>query len=213
MEIRTMTQRLFFNSDELTCEVEVLACTAHEEGFVVTLSATPFHPQGGGQPFDTGWIGESQVLRVLQTAEGIAHHVDRALPKGSARARVDAERRSLHARLHSAGHLIGHYGESQGWKPLKAHHWPGESRVSFSRGEQPKTMEASAIRQALEEWIKADKPRHLHMAGEQREVSFGELPAYPCGGTHVRSLSEIGQVEVLSISEKKGTLTVSYHVN
>jgi len=51
------------------------------------------------------------------------------------------------------------------------------------------------------------------VAGEQREVSFGELPAYPCGGTHVRSLSEIGQVEVLSISEKKGTLTVSYHVN
>ncbi|NWC00344.1 alanyl-tRNA editing protein [Pseudomonas gingeri] len=208
-----MTQRLFYNSDELTCEVEVLTCTAHEQGFVVTLKATPFHPQGGGQPFDTGWIGDSQVLRVMHEPDGIAHYLDRALPTGPALARVDAERRALHTRLHSAGHLIGHYGESQGWKALKAHHWPGESRVSFTRGEQPQTLDAGCIQQALDAWIKADKPRHLQVTETQRQVSFGDLPAYPCGGTHVRSLNEIGQVEILSISEKKGTLAISYRVN
>ena len=49
-----MTERLFFTHDHLTAELEVLDCTAHEQQFAVTLRSTIFHPQGGGQPFDTG---------------------------------------------------------------------------------------------------------------------------------------------------------------
>ena len=43
-----------------------------------------------------------------------------------------------------------------------------------------------------------------------REVGFGELPAYACGGTHVQALSELGQVTILALSEKKGVLSVRY---
>ena len=63
-----MTLRLFFHSDDLKANVEVLDCTPHENEFAVVLRATLFHPQGGGQPCDTGMIGESQVLRVVQEA-------------------------------------------------------------------------------------------------------------------------------------------------
>ena len=45
-----MTQRLFFNDDAVSCEVEVIHCAPQEDGFAVILCATPFHPQGGGQP-------------------------------------------------------------------------------------------------------------------------------------------------------------------
>ncbi len=207
-----MTLRLFFHNDELTAEVEVLTCDAIEEQFAVTLNATPFHPQGGGQPFDTGSIGASRVLRVLQEPGRIVHYLDQPVPLGPAQANVDSERRALHARLHSAGHLIGHYGESQGWKPLKAHHWPGESRVSFVRGESAQPFTAEAVQAALEAWIASDLPRDMRVDEDQRSVGFGDLPAYPCGGTHVRSTAEIGAVEVLSLSEKKGTLSVSYRV-
>jgi Ser-tRNA(Ala) deacylase AlaX len=40
----------------------------------VRLSATPFHPQGGGQPSDTGRIGDVEVLRVVSESEGIIHY-------------------------------------------------------------------------------------------------------------------------------------------
>lgn len=43
-----MTLRLFFHSDDLRANVEVLDCTPYENEFAVVLRATLFHPQGGG---------------------------------------------------------------------------------------------------------------------------------------------------------------------
>ena len=205
-----MTQRLFFTDDALNCDVDVTHCVPHEDGFAVTLVATPFHPQGGGQPSDTGWIGDSQVTRVMQEQESIVHYTTHPVTTGKAQARVDEARRRLNARLHSAGHLIGVYGEQLGWVPTRAHHWPGECRVSFVPGDQPNPFEAEAVQHALAQWNSADLARHVHLATQQRAVSFGELPGYPCGGTHVRSLAELGAVNVLSVSQKKGVLSVRY---
>ena len=208
-----MTERLFFTHDHLTAELEVLACTPHEGQFAVTLQSTIFHPQGGGQPFDTGRLGDSQVLRVTQEPDRVVHYVDQPVALGPITARVDADRRSLHTRLHSAGHLIGNAGERLGWMPIKAHHWPGEGKISFIRGEAAQDMDADAIQQQINHWIAADYPRHMNLEDGSREVGFGELPAYACGGTHVQALGELGQVTILALSEKKGTLSVRYSLD
>ncbi|AZF04629.1 alanyl-tRNA editing protein [Pseudomonas sp. R5-89-07] len=208
-----MTERLFFTHDHLTAELEVLRCTPHEDQFAVILQSTIFHPQGGGQPFDTGWLGGSQVLRVMQQAEQVVHYVDQPVEPGPINARIDAQRRTLHTRLHSAGHLIGNAGERLGWMPIKAHHWPGEGKITFIRGEAAQTMEAEALQQQVNRWIAADYPRHMKLEEGTREVGFGELPAYACGGTHVQALGEVGQVTILALSEKKGALSVRYEIN
>ncbi|WP_338570809.1 alanyl-tRNA editing protein [Pseudomonas canadensis] len=208
-----MTERLFFTHDHLTAELEVLSCTPHEEQFAVILQSTIFHPQGGGQPFDTGWLGEATVLRVTQEADRVVHYVDRPLQPGPIAARVDEQRRMLNTRLHSAGHLIGNVGETLGWMPIKAHHWPGEGKITFIRGEAAQAMDAEAIQQQVNQWIAADYPRHMNLEDDTREVGFGELPAYACGGTHVQALSELGQVTILTLSEKKGALSVRYSLN
>lgn len=208
-----MTERLFFTHDHLTAELEVLSCTPHEDQFAVILQSTIFHPQGGGQPFDTGWLGESSVLRVIQEGDRVVHYVDRPLAPGPITARVDEQRRALHTRLHSAGHLIGNVGETLGWMPIKAHHWPGEGKITFIRGETAQAMEAETIQQQVNRWIAADYPRHMNLEDGTREVGFGELPAYACGGTHVQTLRELGQVTILALSEKKGALSVRYSLN
>lgn len=205
-----MTERLFFTHDHLIADVEVLECTPREQQFAVVLHSTPFHPQGGGQPFDTGWLGDSRVLKVVQEAERIVHYVDQPLELGITQARVDAERRVLHTRLHSAGHLIGNAGENLGWMPIKAHHWPGEGKITFIRGESAHAMDADALQQQVNQWINADLPRHMLLEGDTREVGFGELPVYACGGTHVQTLAQVGPVKILSLSEKKGALSVRY---
>ncbi|WP_411379564.1 alanyl-tRNA editing protein [Pseudomonas sp. MPB26] len=207
-----MTERLFFTHDHLTAELEVLSCTPHEQQFAVILQSTIFHPQGGGQPFDTGWLGASTVLRVVQEADRVVHYVDRPLAPGPVTAQVDEQRRALHTRLHSAGHLIGNAGECLGWMPIKAHHWPGEGKITFIRGEAAQAMEAEALQQQLDQWIAVDYPRHMNLEDGTREVGFGPLPVYACGGTHVQRLGELGQVTILALSEKKGTLSVRYEI-
>lgn len=45
-----MTLRLFFHSDDLKANVEVLDCTPHENEFAVVLRATLFHPKAVDSP-------------------------------------------------------------------------------------------------------------------------------------------------------------------
>lgn len=208
-----MTQRLFFTQDDLTGELLVLDCTPHEHEFAVVLASTLFHPQGGGQPCDTGWLGDSKVLRVVQEPARIVHYVDQPLTPGPVQARVDGERRALHTRLHSAGHLIGNAGEHLGWKPIKAHHWPGEGKITFTRGEAAQAMLAETIQSTIDQWITNDLPRQTAVDDGMREVGFGDLPAYACGGTHVDALQALGKVTILGLSEKKGVLSVRYSID
>ena len=208
-----MTERLFFTHDHLTAELEVLSCTPCEDQFAVILQSTIFHPQGGGQPFDTGWLGASNVLRVAQEADHVVHYVDHPVAPGPITAQVDEQRRALHTRLHSAGHLIGNAGQALGWIPIKAHHWPGEGKVTFIRGETAQAMDAGAIQRQVNQWIDANYPRHMTLEDGTREVGFGELPAYACGGTHVQALSELDHVTIQALSEKKGALSVRYSID
>ncbi|MFO2464230.1 alanyl-tRNA editing protein [Pseudomonas sp. 15FMM2] len=208
-----MTERLFFTHDHLTADVEVLECTPSDELFAVVLQSTPFHPQGGGQPSDTGWLGASQMLKVVQEADRIVHYVDQPLKLGTTQARVDGTRRALHTRLHSAGHLIGNAGESLGWMPIKAHHWPGEGKITFVRGESAQTIDAGVLQRQVNQWINADLPRHMLLDGNTRKIGFGELPAYACGGTHVQTLAQVGEISILALSEKKGALSVRYTID
>lgn len=208
-----MTLRLFFHSDDLKANVEVMECTPHENEFAVVLQATLFHPQGGGQPYDTGWIGESQVLRVAQDPDRIIHFVDHPVKIGMTRICVDEQRRQLNTRLHSAGHLIGHFVQAMGWMPIKGHHWPGEGRVQFKPSESAQDVEVQTLQQGIEQWIAGDLPRLISLREGAREIGFGDLPAYGCGGTHVRSLKDLGTVTIESLSQKKGTLSVHYHVD
>jgi Ser-tRNA(Ala) deacylase AlaX len=208
-----MTLRLFFHSDDLKANVEVLDCTPQEHEFAVVLRATLFHPQGGGQPCDTGWIGESQVLRVVQEPDRIIHFVDRPVALGMTCIRIDEQRRNFNTRMHSAGHLIGHFVQALGWMPIKAHHWPDEGRVQFKPGDGAQEVDAETVQHGVAQWIEHDLPRLTSLREGAREIGFGELPAYGCGGTHVRSLKDLGTVTIASLSQKKGTLSVHYSVD
>ena len=208
-----MTLRLYFEHDLLTAPVELLTCVPRDDLFAATLHATPFHPQGGGQPSDTGWIGEARVLRVTQEGEQIVHYLTQPLTPGSHEARVDEEQRLFNSRMHSAGHLIGHFVQSLGWIPIKAHHWPGEGRVQFKPTDSAQEVDAQTVEFGIEQWIAHDLPRLTSLREGAREIGFGELPAYGCGGTHVRSLKDLGTVTIASLSQKKGTLSVHYSVD
>jgi len=209
-----MTERHYFNNDDLRMQAQVTRCTAEPDGsFRVILSATLFHPQGGGQPSDLGMIAGANVIRVMQDGDEIVHLVDRPVPEGAALIDVHAASRHLHARLHSAGHLIGTCGEQAGWRPVKGHHWPGECRVVFEGDAGQQALDAVTLEQQVNALVEADLPRFLVQDDGQRAVGFGHLPAYGCGGTHVVSSGAIGKIRIVKIKEKKGQLSVHYDID
>ena len=109
--------------------------------------------------------------------------------------------------------MIGNAGETLGWMPIKAHHWPGEGKVSFIRGDAAQVMDVETLQQQIDQWIAASYTRHMTLEDGTRKVGFGPLPAYACGGTHVQALNELGQVTILALSEKKGVLSVRYSLD
>lgn len=208
-----MTQRLYMSEDSLVAETRLVRCTPRDDGrFDVVLAATLFHPQGGGQLSDRGTIGGVNVLRVSTEGDEVVHVCEQAVPEGEVRIEICAASRALHARLHSAGHLIGYCGDELGWRAVKGHHWPGEARVVFEACNDTSVFDAGDIEARVNAYVKADLPRHTTLEGEKRAIGFGHLPAHGCGGTHVASSAAVGRIRILKIKEKKGQLSVSYDV-
>ena len=60
MEVR----KLYYEDCHLrSFTATVLSCTQTEKGHAVTLDATAFYPEGGGQACDTGTLGPERVCR------------------------------------------------------------------------------------------------------------------------------------------------------
>ncbi|CAM3765581.1 hypothetical protein [Xenorhabdus thuongxuanensis] len=209
-----MTERNYLSNQALTYNVEVIACIPRDNGCYSTwLKSTIFHPQGGGQPSDIGWLNEVEVVHVNVEGGDIVHLTTKPVALGNAFARVDIERRQLYSRLHSAGHLIGHVVEFMMWHPIKAHHWPGEGRIVFKPGVNAQSVSEKHIQTICENYIRQDLPCKVVQRNDGfREVSFGHFTPYLCGGTHVTSLGQLGNIKVQEVKIKKGNLIVHYDV-
>ena len=72
----------------------------------VILDRTCFYPASGGQPCDTGVLGDVAVLDVREEGEEIVHVLEREVEAGPVKGRIDWERRFDHMQQHSGQHLL-----------------------------------------------------------------------------------------------------------
>lgn len=103
-----MTQKLYDqNSHQTQATARVAACTPVEGGFDVLLDQTVLFPEGGGQPCDTGWIGDARVLSCREDHGEVVHKTDRALTVGeTVSVRLDWARRFDFMQQHTGEHLL-----------------------------------------------------------------------------------------------------------
>ncbi|WOX16483.1 metal-dependent hydrolase [Streptomyces sp. N50] len=185
-----------------------------------------FHPQGGGQPADRGWLGDAAIVPVRERESGLV--VATAAEGGDlsglgvgepVRARIDLQVRMLHAALHTAGHLVEAVGRTQGWEMAGSIHFPGQARIEFqapdadARLADPEGREAvtAELRAAVAAAVADELPvTARYFADGQRVVRLGALHSAPCGGTHVRSLGDLADVVLPTLKVKKGRVRVSY---
>lgn len=222
----SMTETLFRDDAYLReCEATVLDTDEH----AVVLDRTVFYAMGGGQPGDTGilrWTGgEARIVDTRYGDRGAIRHVleDGAEPPPagiSVTAEIDWERRFRHMRMHTALHLLGavlKYGVTGG------NIGADRSRLDFDMED---TVDKDAVTAELRalvaanhtvscRWITdaelAEQPDLVRTmsvqppknAGKVRLLDIEGVDLQPCGGTHLQSTGEVGDVAVTKV-EKKG---------
>ena len=131
-----MTERLYYTDAYLQrCESVVVSCMPAGEQFEVVLAATAFYPTSGGQPHDTGTLGQRRVLDVEdREAAGVVHVVDGALEVGTrVTGAIDWTRRFDHMQQHTGQHVLSAAFESACNARTESVHLG----ASMSRGTKP----------------------------------------------------------------------------
>ena len=102
------TRKLYYEDSQLyTFSARVTGCRETEGGYVVTLDATAFYPEGGGQACDIGTLGSATVLDVQEQGHQILHLCDRPLTVGeTVEGCIDETRRFDLMQQHTGEHIV-----------------------------------------------------------------------------------------------------------
>ena len=221
-----MTEQLF-REDSYLKECDAVVVAVDDDAIV--LDRTVFYPMGGGQAADTGtihWEGGSATVIDTRYGDGgaIRHIVEAnaARPQAGAQvhASIDWDRRYRHMRMHTALHLLGSilkYGVTGGNISAEKSRLDFDMEDTIDKEEVAKALEtlveenhSISCRWITDEELEAqpDLVRTMSVqppkgAGKVRLLDIEGVDLQPCGGTHLRSTGEVGQVRIGKV-EKKG---------
>ncbi|MCI8711276.1 MAG: alanine--tRNA ligase [Ruminococcus sp.] len=213
----------------LTTDKEVVDALSDGERGTVFVNETPFYATSGGQEADTGVIrtagGEFQVEDVVKLLGGkIGHvgHVVKGMVKvgDAATLSVDAKKRALSARNHSATHLLqkalrtvlGTHVEQAGSSVNE-----DRLRFDFTHFSALSAEELQRVEDIVNENIRkgltvdirdmpieeARKTGAQALFGEKygdvvRVVNMGDFSIEFCGGTHVENTADVMAMKIVS---------------
>lgn len=229
-----MATLLLFRDDAYLKDTSAVVTAVTPEGGIV-VDRTVFYATGGGQPGDKGTLTRADGSEVaLATAvygpdKTEVVHVpatpDQKLPEPgeSVRLKLDWDIRHRRMRMHTLLHLLsvalpypvtgGSIGEDEGRLDFNIPDGGlDKDTLTAKLAEMIATGAAVSERWITDEELLANPGLVKTMSvkppigsGRVRLVEIAGLDLQPCGGTHVRSLDEIGAAQVTKI-EKKGQL-------
>jgi misacylated tRNA(Ala) deacylase len=222
------TVRLF-EADAYLTEAEGQIVSVSEQG--IRLDRTLFYANSGGQPGDTGvlLLNDGQPIEIADANYAPGRitivHMAKSLPHASAagqpvKMKIDWQRRYQHMRMHTCLHILCSLIDAPiTGCAIHADH----ARLDFDLEEN--TLDKSALTERMNEIIGNDVPVEVmhwpisevrsrpglvrtafvappEMGDTMRIVQILGVDIQPCGGTHVRSTGEIGEVFVRKIEKK-----------
>jgi len=167
-------------------------------GVFVILDSTIFHPQGGGQPSDTGIMtGGGVQFNVKKVVYGstnppVVRHfgefdTEECFNSGDpVNLEINDKDRELFAKAHSAGHLLDYALSEAGFalKPTKGCHFPSSLYVEYS-GNVPADERVSTkkkMQEILDGWVKEQNPVKVkYLPRDEYESTTGECPPKDIG--------------------------------
>jgi Ser-tRNA(Ala) deacylase AlaX len=181
------------------------------DGPQITLADTIFYAFSGGQESDHGTIGGHRVLEARKAEPDIVYTLadDHGLCAGDpVEIRIDWDRRYRLMRLHFAAELVLEL-VSRRLAPIEkigAHIAADKARIDFLHDRNIADCFAELSRE-VNAIIAADQPITSAFSDEaagMRYWAIDGLARVPCGGTHLKTTGEVGQVALKRKNIGKG---------
>lgn len=229
-----MTERLYYNDSFLKeFDAAVLSSTKDGDRWSVILDRTAFYPTSGGQPHDTGTLGEAHVVEVVDDEHNnsakpdVIHFTDRALQLGPVHGKIDWDRRFDHIQQHTGQHLLSaafielfhmstvsfHLGREISTIDLNATYVDAKHLEAAERRTNEIIFADRAVKinyGTAEELAAAGVRKQVDREGLLRAIEIEGFDRQPCGGTHVARTGQIGIILLRRLEKVKQNWRVEF---
>ncbi len=226
------TERLYYNDSRLLeFDATVISLSERDDGRIaITLDRTAFYPTGGGQPNDTGTLGEARVVDCIDAEDdGVLHVVQGSVPQigDLVHGKVEWLRRLDHLQQHTGQHILSAAfvelfdAPTNSFRVLEheceidiALEDPTDERIEQAVDLANQIIwenRAMTIRQVTpEEAATLPLRKEPSREGELRVIEIADFDLTPCGGTHARSTGEVGVIAMRSWERAKGLTRIHF---
>ena len=216
------TRKLYYEDCHLrSFSATVTGCEKTDQGYAVTLDATAFYPEGGGEAPDIGTLGGVNVLDVQEEDGQILHLCDGPLAIGeTVDGEIDWARRFDLMQQHTGEHIVsGLLYDKFGYMNTGFHVGTDVMEVDFDGPVSPEALAEIELKanQAvwanipLECWIPSPEELPTIFYRTKRAlpwpVRIVRVPRYDscaCCGVHVKHTGEVGLIKILSCTPLRG---------
>jgi len=218
-----VTDRLYYHDSYLT-EFRAHVIDASPDRKKVFLDRTAFYPSSGGQPFDTGRLGNAAVTGVEDEDGRIAHILSDAVDGDEVAGVIDWRRRFDHMQQHTGQHLLSAVLIDLFNAPTVSFHLGADaSTIDIARPLEPNQLREAERR--ANQIVFENRPvavsfedssqdlglrKPTEREGEVRIVAIRDLDRSACGGTHVRATGEIGPILIRKLDRIRGTQRIEF---
>ncbi|WP_037289555.1 alanyl-tRNA editing protein [Saccharibacillus sacchari] len=225
-----MTHKRYYDSaysQEWTAVIQEII--SDKNRVYVRLDETFFYPEGGGQPGDSGWIGEVRVLDTSSQNGEVLHLVEASPGEQGSKVscRLDWERRFDHMQQHSGQHLLSatvldllgaatlsfHLGDEYATIDVERAEWTQQELDGVEREVNLRIVRNLPIKSyfvSSEEAANLPLVKAPSVEGEVRIVEIEGIEYNACGGTHVSATGELGLLKLLRAEKQKGHLRLTF---
>ncbi len=228
-----MTERSYYtNAYQTEFDATLLALDQINGKPVAVLDHTCFYPTSGGQPFDTGLLGDQRVVDVIAADNGDVWHVldaefTHAVPGQPLHGIIDWPRRYDHMQQHAGQHLLSQiFYRHFGYETISVHFGDVESTldldiaalnpVQMDEAEQIAnqivytSLPITAYFVADNELDSIPLRKAPKVTGQIRIVEIANFDYSACGGTHVRTTAEIGPIKLTRQERRRGQTRLTF---
>src|ERR1041385_344768 len=226
------TERLYYTDSRLLeFDARVIDLDERDDGAIaVVLDRTAFYPTGGGQPNDTGTLGDARVVDCIDDEEdGVLHVIQGPTPEiGDAiHGKIDWLRRLDHLQQHTGQHILSAAFVKEFEAPthsFRVLEHECEIDVALQHPTEERIEQAVRIANQIVWECRPIQVRHVTSEeaanlplrkepareGELRVIEIDNFDLTPCGGTHAKSTGEVGIIAVRSWERAKGLTRIQF---